>query len=118
MSNTSVNATRCVNCVFFAKLHIDGKCTNPRNAEIKYVGGGGEYSSSEQCMVPPTVWEIQRCDLFEAGKRGGNIQPVPVDLRQKRWEEESKRYLHTTRSLSPLEAQQGLNWKQLLGDGK
>jgi len=60
----------CNTCGWFRPAHsFKGNCTNPKNCEVKYVGGGGEYNSSEQCLVTPRVQANWGCGWHEEFKR-------------------------------------------------
>jgi hypothetical protein len=66
----------CENCMFFAQWHgIIGHCRNPRNAAVKHVGGGAEYSSSEQCLVAMATQVNMVCDYHEP-TRPANVRQV------------------------------------------
>lgn len=74
--------SECKDCRFYCPQHSKadrGECMNFSNAESKWVGGGGEYSSSAKCYCPPNVHETQGCDLFEAGYF------VPPKIRRQPW---------------------------------
>lgn len=61
-----MNEISCEDCVFFALWNtIHGNCRNPRNAEVKYVGGNSEHSSSEQCLVAMATQINMVCDYHE-----------------------------------------------------
>jgi len=53
----------CDTCAFYKAGHGgDGHCANPFNAEVKWIGGG-EYSSSEQVLIPMRTDIGMVCDL-------------------------------------------------------
>lgn len=82
----------CKNCGWFRLwAGANGNCSNPRNAEIKYVGGGGEYGSSEQCLVAPRVNVACSCAFFERFERSkpyqlGKVIDLPRPPEMKPWE--------------------------------
>lgn len=56
----------CNTCGWFRHwAHVTGNCANPRNGVVKWIGGG-EYSSSEQCIVAPKVDVNSVCGWHEA----------------------------------------------------
>jgi hypothetical protein len=92
----------CKTCRWFHKGGRDGVCRNPVHATVRYVGGGGEYSSSERCLVPPTVWETQWCALHST-EAVPPIRPVTVEEQQARWEEDRRTYFgRVTETVSPM----------------
>lgn len=83
---------KCENCRFYRKGGRDGQCLNIENAEIKWAGGGGEYSSSAQVFSPASVWPTQWCELHEPPRPRVAIRPVTEAERIARWEEDNKMY--------------------------
>lgn len=80
----------CKDCRFYqAGYQRQGHCRNIDNAKLEWVGGGNEYSSSRQCLVPQDVYETQGCERFSAGPKW---RPIPIRpmSEQQRYDEEMR----------------------------